>query len=334
MFHLRRVLWFSALPALLTGIIAFSVVSVQEHTVAQGKRQAIAQTPITHVVIIMMENRSFDHMFGRFPNVNGLQEPQAPNPLLTDVDHTGPATLAAVYGSADSYSALGRVQMAQTDIPNYWQYATQFGLSDNFFSSIAAASTPNHLAMIAGQTGGNDQVTSSGCGSTANNLVHSRSSAGQEYWAYPCYDISSLPQILDANSLSWRYYSQNGSWDAPLFLSSLLHSPNNSRNPNQFVDDVQHNNLAAVSWVMPPSGEASNHPPGHIEQGEDYATTQINAIMNSPYWANTAIFLTWDDWGGFYDHVAPPVIDGYGMGPRVPLIVISPYAMRGQLPHP
>jgi phospholipase C len=333
MSYLRRSFWRFILAVLFTSLLVFSLVQVYGNTAAQGKRHANAQTQITHVVILMMENRSFDHMFGRFPGVNGLQEPQAPNPLLTDVDHTGPATLAAEYGTADSYSPLGRVQMAQTDIPNYWQYATQFGISDTFFSSVAAASTPNHLAMIAGQTGGNDQVSSTGCGSAANNLVHSRSSAGQDYWAYPCYAISSLPQILDANSLTWRYYSQNGSWDAPLFLSSLLKSPNNSRNPNQFVADVQNNNLAAVSWVMPPGGEASNHPPGHIENGEDYATTQINAIMNSPYWANTAIFLTWDDWGGFYDHVPPPVVDGYGMGPRVPLIVISPYARQNYISH-
>src|SRR5207244_11867101 len=75
----------------------------------------------------------------------------------------------------------------------------------------------------------------------------------------------------------------------------------------------------------------SNHGPYQIEAGQDYVTSAVNAIMQSKYWANTAIFLTWDDWGGLYDHVVPPVIDGVGLGPRVPLIVISPYAIAGHI---
>jgi hypothetical protein len=95
---------------------------------------------------------------------------------------------------------------------------------------------------------------------------------------------------------------------------------------------VKAGNMAAVSWITPPNG-SSDHPPQFIEAGQNFVTTQVNAIMNSPYWANTAIFVTWDDWGGQYDHVPPPQVDGLGLGPRVPLLVISPYAKPGYISH-
>ncbi|HVB25699.1 MAG TPA: alkaline phosphatase family protein [Ktedonobacteraceae bacterium] len=330
---LKRRSIFSVLALLLLLVLAFSSSSFASivHPDAPGK----TNSPIKHVVVIMEENHTFDNLFGTFPGVNGITEPQAPNPVSSDLDHTGPAELAAIDGGKmDQFSYRGKVQYKQSDIPTYWTYAQQFGLSDNFFTSDAMSSTPNHIAMIAGQTGGVDETTpGTGCTSGPNALAQSRSKAGKEYWSYPCTAISSLPTILDAHGISWKYYSQYDIWDAPLYLQSLYKSPNNIRNSSQFVSDVQAGKLPTISWLMPPSGDSSDHPPAHIQIAQNWVSEQINAIMKSSYWSDTAIFLTWDDWGGFYDHVTPPVLDGDGLGLRVPLIVISPYTPKGTISH-
>ncbi len=101
---------------------------------------------------------------------------------------------------------------------------------------------------------------------------------------------------------------------------------------DHFYTDVKSGNLPAVSWVVP-NGAVSEHPPGLVSAGQAYVTTMIDAIMSSADWSSTAIFLSWDDWGGFYDHVVPPVVDSAGYGLRVPGLVISPYARRGYLDH-
>src|SRR5579863_10426736 len=120
-------------------------------------------SPIQHVVVIMQENHTFDNLFGTFPGVNGFKEAHAANPLSGDIDHSGPAARAAVDGGKlDGFSARGQVQYHEADIPTYWAYARRFGLSDNFFSSDVTSSTPNHIAMFAGQTGGNDQIVNTG----------------------------------------------------------------------------------------------------------------------------------------------------------------------------
>jgi phospholipase C len=300
----------------------------------KGRSKAVASTPITHVIVIMEENHTFDNLFGTFPGANGVTLPQAPNPTSGDIDHEGPATLAAIDGGKmDEFNVRGEVQYTQSDIPTYWAYAKQFGLGDNFFSSEAEASTANHIGMFAGQTGGIDSVPDAGCTAPPNSINHNRSSTGQEYWAYPCYDISSLPTLMDAASVSWKYYSSIGIWDAPLYLHSYFNSPNNIKNSAQFLSDVHSGNLASVTFLMPPENDPSDHPPAHIQIAQNWVSSQINAVMQSQYWSSTAIFLTWDDWGGFYDHVVPPTLDSDGLGLRAPLIVISPYAKSGYIGH-
>jgi phospholipase C len=291
-------------------------------------------TPIQHVIVLMEENHAFDPLFGAFPGANGIAEPAAPNPLSGDMAHTTPATEAFVNSSEQVYDSRGAVQYSATDIPTYWSYATQYALSDNFFSSVAAASTPNHIASIAAQTGGNSQVTPFGCNGPAYNIVLNKNqSTGAESFAQSCYNISSVPDLLNAAGIGWKYYGESGIWDAPAFLSDIASSPNNILNDAQFLSDVQSGNLAPVSWLTPPHGDDSDHPPAHIQTAQNWVAQQVTAVMQSQYWANSVIFLTWDDWGGFYDHVAPPVVDGVGFGPRVPLITISPYTVPGTVNH-
>ena len=314
------------------GLFRFFPAIVSNHASARTDVRGQATTPISHAVFIMMENHTFDNMFGRFPGANGITEPQAANPLPSDLDHSG--ALATVAVNDGEFPKRGDVQYTKADIPTYWTYAQQFGLGDNFFTSIDTNSTPNHIAMVAAQSGGAYATIPNGCLAAQNALVPSKSAAtGNEYWSYPCYNIQSLPQLLDQNSISWRFYGQASVWDAPLFISSIANSPNNGFPPSRFLTDVTNGKMPTVSWITPTAPGTTDHPPTAFEGGENFVTNIVNTVMNSQYWKNTAIFVTWDDWGGFYDHVQPPVVDGTGLGPRVPLLVISPYAKQGYISH-
>ncbi|HET9918660.1 MAG TPA: alkaline phosphatase family protein, partial [Ktedonobacteraceae bacterium] len=294
-------------------------------------------TPIKNVVVIMMENHTFDNFFGTFPNANG--DPnlgQATNPLHNDLGHGTAETITAIDGGKmDGFPSRGYIQYTKSDIPNYWFYAQHYGLSDNFFTSMAAGSTPNHLAMVAAQTGGLYDTLSQDCVFPANSQTYSENAQGapSPYWSFPCYNINSIPQELSQAGISWKYYGGAPIWDAPQFIKPIVNSKNNIINPNQFVKDVQANKMAKVSWITPAGNGITDHPPAALQGGENFVTGIINAVMNSSYWSSTAIFLTWDDWGGFYDHVVPPIVDNIGLGPRVPLIVISPYAKQGYISH-
>ena len=168
---------------------------------------------------------------------------------------------------------------------------------------------------------------------------------------------TSLPYLLYQNKVSWKYYVAEGStpdcengdvtcpakdqkvgtpdiWNPlPGFTDVRADGQvSNVQTIDHFYADAKAGNLPAVSWVTP-NGAVSEHPPGLVSVGQAYVTSLINAVMQSPNWNSTAIFLSWDDWGGFYDHVAPPVVDGAGYGLRVPGLVISPYAKRGSVDH-
>lgn len=319
-------------------VLGVSVLSLQPPTSfsihASGK-QSVTTSPITHVVIIMMENRTFDSYFGTFPGANGVTEAHASDPLRSDFYHGPPGTAAAIDGGKmDEFPLRGHVQYTQADIPNYWSYAQHYGLGDNFFSSEDTSSTPNHLDMFASQSGNIfDSQNQNGCNSKQNQLVLSKNvTTGNEYYAYPCLNIKSMPDLLSNAGLTWRYYTNVSIWDDPAMIQSTSGSPNDVHDPTQFVKDVKNGNLANVSWVIP-NAVYTDHPPQPTLGGQTFVTDQVNAIMNSSYWANTAIFVTWDDWGGFYDHVVPPVVDGLGLGPRVPLLVISKYAKPGYISH-
>jgi phospholipase C len=300
---------------------------------AGSHRAGTSSSPIQHVVIIMLENHSFDNFFGRFPNANGVTLPRATNPM-SDLNHGAAASLAAIDGGKmDQFEAPGQYQYTQADIPIYWRYAQQFGLGDNFFSSYPTSSTPNHMAMVAAENGGIYETSDNkGCTSQPNNVVYSKALADDNYWSYPCYNINSLPQSLTAAGLSWRFYSTIPVWDSPILIQSLSGSSSDVHSVNQFTTDVKTGNMATVSWITPP-GSATDHPPSLEEPAQNFIAQETNLIMNSSYWNNTAIFVTWDEFGGQYDHVPPPQIDKIGLGIRVPLLVISPYAKQGYISH-
>ncbi len=173
----------------------------------------------------------------------------------------------------------------------------------------------------------------------------------------PLYAWTDITYLLHRYHVSWRYYIQEGTepdcdtggmtckpvpqvvttpsiWN-PLPLFSDVRQDNQTGNivrSTQLFTDAKKGTLPAVSWVVP-SGDDSEHPPANIAAGQSHVTNVINAIMRGPDWRSTAIFLAWDDWGGYYDHVDPPTVDAQGYGLRVPGLVISPYARRGYIDH-
>jgi phospholipase C len=319
---------------------------------------------IKHIVFIVKENRTFDNYFGTFPGVDGATTgtlstgaviPLAPAPDVTphDIDHSYQAAVKAIDGGAmDKFDLIAGgkdllpyTQYAEQDLPNYFAYARYFVLGDEFFSSLKGPSFPNHLYTVGAQSGGaiNNPGNSNGrwgCDSPANSRVQVMDDDGDFGSVYPCFDFDTLADRLEARGLTWKYYAPGQGksgyiWSAldaiqHIRLTSLW---NEHVVPTEnFMRDAQNGELPSVSWVVTDSG-TSEHPPASVCLGENWTVEQLNALMLGPDWDSTAAFLTWDDFGGFYDHVPPPRLDRYGLGPRVPLLIISPYAKKGFISH-
>ena len=157
---------------------------------------------------------------------------------------------------------------------------------------------------------------------------------------YPCFDFRTLADLLENEGLSWKYYAPGQ--DQSGYIWSALNAIAHIRLTDlwtqhvvptaNFVTDAQNGNLPAVSWLVTGSGR-SEHPPASVCVGKNWTVQQINAVMQGPDWESTVVFLTWDDFGGFYDHVAPRPVDNFGLGPRVPFLIISSWARSGYIEH-
>jgi phospholipase C len=221
-----------------------------------------------------------------------------------------------------------------SDLPNYWSYARDFVLQDHMFAPVSSYSLPTHLALVSGWS-----ATCSG----GNAPMSCVSDPGQIPAGPAPYAWTDITYLLHRYGVSWKYYiaSDAGPDNNTLPIWNVLPSFTTVHDDGQLdnVQPVSHlyadlndGTLPAVSWVAP-SVDESDHPAAPISTGQTYVTQLINAIMQSSAWDSSAIFLAWDDWGGFYDHVPPPRIDGLGYGPRVPALLISPYAKRGYIDH-
>jgi phospholipase C len=246
----------------------------------------------------------------------------------------------------------------QSDIPNYWSYAQNFVLQDHMYEPNASWSLPAHLFLVSEWSAHCTQTNNPASCQNALQNPGSPPDSGAASHAAPIYAWTDLTYLLRKSQVSWGYYVVPGSEPDCSDDTSLSCAPvkQNSKtpgiwNPLPYFDTVKNDGqlgniqtvanfyaaakagtLPAVSWVVP-SGEVSEHPPGPVSFGESYVTSLVNAVMSGPDWSSTAIFVTWDDWGGFYDHVAPPSVDVNGYGLRVPGLVISPYARRGFVDH-
>ncbi|MBV9365665.1 MAG: hypothetical protein JOY89_15625 [Solirubrobacterales bacterium] len=249
-----------------------------------------------------------------------------------------------------------------SDIPNYWAYAHNFVLQDHMFQSDASWSLPSHLYLLSEWSAYcslKDDPES--CRSAPENPGYPPDFArrlGNPLPTTPNYAWTDLTYLLHNFGVSWGYYVFKGTepdcennaaiacaqpgqsaktpgiWNPLPYFTTVQQDDQLSsiKSISNFYADAKAGSLPAVSWVTP-NGAVSEHPPGLISTGQSYVTGLINAIMQSPDWSSTAIFLTWDDWGGFYDHIAPPQVDEQGYGLRVPGLLISPYARPGFIDH-
>lgn len=326
---------------------------------------------IQHVVFLIKENRSFDNYFGTFPGADGATSgtistgqviPLGPHPDFTyplDPEHDfGSAVESMDGGKMDRFDLIGDgnmnggflsyTQVTQAQIPNYFAYAQNFVLADRMFSSVKADSFTNHLYTVAAQDAGAIMLKQPhptgnpgwGCDDGPTTLAQLMDAEGNISEEPPCWDFQTLADSLQNIGVSWKFYAPPAGQVGHNF--STLDAINHIRNSplwttniapyTQFASDAANGNLPAVSWLV--NGTQNDHPKGSaVCNSENWAVNQINAIMQGPDWNTTAIFMTWDDFGGFYDHVPPPAVDLLGLGPRVPLIIISPYARASYISH-
>jgi phospholipase C len=332
-------------------------------------RASAPRWPIRHVVFLIKENRSFDNLFGTFPGADGASfgnDDGVRRPLTRgtessigseDIPHCYLCSLEAWdHGAMDGFDQgpvadrWAYTQLRRPQLPNYWHWAKRFVLADRFFSSAQGPSFPNHQYAIAAQSGGAHDgprrtgafrsSNTYGCDAPKGQTVTVVDSEGNPKQVAPCFDYRTEGDLLNRAGIDWAYYAalpdQLGYiWSAYSAIDHIRNSPQWSRHilpVDDVIRDIGKDRLPPVTWISP-RYEVSEHPQYDFCLGENWSTRVIDAIMRSPMWKSTAIFLTWDDYGGFYDHVAPPQVDDFGFGIRVPLIVISPYARRGAIDH-
>ena len=239
-------------------------------------------------------------------------------------------------------------------IPNYWAYADHYVLQDAMFAPVDSWTLPAHLFLVS--------AWSAACSNPADpmscqsDINLSQAAKRWDYGEKPLYAWTDVTWLLDEQDVSWRYYVGNDTCDQPPCPDTgrRFYGTSYNRNPlpgftsfgdresadkrvrpvDEYLEAASTGTLPSVMWIAPASN-VSDHPggPSTTKTAMAYVTRVINAAMQGPDWDSTAIFLTWDDWGGFYDHVDPPRVDAMGFGLRVPGLVISPYAKPGYIDH-
>jgi phospholipase C len=243
------------------------------------------------------------------------------------------------------------------EIPNYWAYARNFVLQDHMFESNASWSLPAHLYMVSAWSATCSKAHVAKSCQTQIELPPLPADIGGAPHTQPNYAWTDLTYLLHQHHVSWAYYLKQGPepdcetgemfcvfrdqdprtpgiWNPLPNFDTVRQDGQlgNIKDTSALFGALRRGTLPAVSWVIP-SGVVSEHPTSNVAVGQAYVTRIVNAIMRSPDWSSTAILLSWDDWGGFYDNVVPPTVDAAGYGFRVPGLVISPYARRGYVDH-
>jgi len=318
-----------------------------------------AAARIKHVFLIMQENHTFDNYFGTYPKANGIPantrlplDPSNPSSVTAspyhlastrtpDLDH-GSLTARIAYdgGKMDGFikaqtlrslpgtTALGYYD--RSDLALYWQLAQDYVLADQFFSSARGGSLENHqYAVSARGSGLGEQIPATG---VTMPTIFDRLDAAQVSWKF--YVKSYAPDVTYHTVKSGDARASQVAWVPILAMPAFVDNPSRFANIvdlSSFYTDLAHDTVPSVSYMV--QGGTSEHPPGDIGHGEQAVAAIVSAIMRSPAWSSSAIIITWDDWGGWYDHVAPPQVDADGYGFRVPALVISPYAKHGVIDH-
>jgi phospholipase C len=394
----RSLLIIAAAGAVIAGLFAVTMPT------PAGTQRKPAKPPagihkIKHVIVIMQENRSFDHYFGTYPGADGfprtpdggfavcVPDPskgscQKPYHDTNDLNAGGPHGQANARADINDGKMDGFIVAAETarrkgcelnpndpicsqrsanpdvmgyhdgaDIPNYWAYARHFVLQDHMFEPNASWSLPAHLFMVSEWSARCRRIGDPmSCVNALQNPVNPDTGRADYAW-------TDLTYLLFRRHVSWRYYVFTGTepdceddamicesvrqgaktpgiWN-PLPYFDTVHEDGqlgNITTLSKYFEAAKTGTLPAVSWINP-TGSVSEHPPGLVSAGQAYVTRLVNAAMRGKDWKSTAIFIAWDDWGGFYDHVTPPSVDENGYGLRVPGLVISPYAKKGFIDH-
>jgi phospholipase C len=321
-------------------------------------------TPIGNFVFLMQENHTFDNYFGTRPGVDGIPAgtcmpmtrggatDQCVKPYHVgdrgslDLDHTAEAFKIQYDGgkmdgfieAVSTQGKDGRMAMAyydDRDLPYYWNIADEYVLFDRFFSSSNSGSVRNHMYRV---TGG------PGTGGSAESIPPGG-------WG----DVPTIFDRLEAAGISWKFYVENYDpsitfrtrtdvadidrgaqviWVPLLAYARYLDTPrlfNKIVSMDEYYEDAARGNLPAVSFIAP-SGD-SEHPPGSVRAGQNLVRSLVTQLMRAPQWKSSAFLWSYDDWGGWYDHVVPPQVDTHGYGFRVPALLVSPYARRGHVDH-
>ncbi|MBV9027242.1 MAG: hypothetical protein JO311_01380 [Candidatus Eremiobacteraeota bacterium] len=328
---------------------------------------------ITHVIWVVQENRSFNDMFEGFPgaqtassgkNSHGQSIALRPISLKKtyEIDHSAYAMFAACNGKGklpgtrcrmngfDLEREYGPVNGQYVYVPHreskpYWDIAHQWVLADQMFASQVDESFVAHQYIIAAQAQSSVNVPFYywGCGGGKTDQVEILK-ANRKYGGtqQPCFDYETLGDELDTAGLQWRFYTSrfrvpfSGLWSAYQAVKHIYYGPDWKKDivtpQKRFLTDVAAGKLASFTWITPLCPD-SDHPSCGGGLGPSWVTSIVNAVGKSQFWNSTAIFVQWDDWGGFYDPVKPPFADYDGLGFRVPLMVISPYAKTNYVSH-
>lgn len=331
---------------------------------------------ISHVVIVIQTNRSFDNLFATFPGANGtttgmmygqqvaLKKSNLYSAKLyqnshaafqVDYDNGKMDGWSAVYVNQKACATCAYQYVDPAQINPYWVMAKRYVLADAMFPTETSGDFSSHQDLIRGSSA-LDSTGSAidfpthgpwGCDAQKGTTTPKLQSNGQylKKGPAPCFAYQTLRDLLDAKQISWKYYAPylftgglaGSYWNPFDAISAVRYSSewtNNISSPeSNFQKDVSNGALPAVSWVSPSDPNSDHAGFGTKDTGPAWVASVVNAIGNSKYWNSTAIVVVWEDWGGWYDHVPPPQLDYAGLGIRVPMIVVSPYAKTGYVAH-
>jgi phospholipase C len=306
---------------------------------ARARRVAKVDTPIDHLVIACQENRSFDHYFGYASQVQqagfgppaGYSQPDGHGGTVTPVEFTAlstpdiPHSWAAVHeqwdnGAMDGFFTTdgkdGMGYYTAAELPFYYSLFADSALCANYHCSLLGPTWPNRFYFAAGTSGG---ITTNGV------------------WGYGVFDYPIILDLLDAAGVTWGVYNMN--WDSVpfgntdnvfVFWKNFAHDQRTRGSKGSFLNDARKGTLPQVSWLVSSfAHQRDEHPPADVSVGMGLQQELITAVQEGPLWQSSAYLLTYDEHGGYFDHVPPPKLDAYGLSVRVPLWVVSPYAKKG-----
>jgi phospholipase C len=306
---------------------------------ARAARVGRVETPIEHLVIACQENRSFDHYYGYAPQVQaagfgppaGYSQPDGQGGSVAPFEFTALSTpdighsWNAVHGewnsgamdgfyTTDGINCMG--YYTASELPFYYSLFDNSALCANYHCSLLGPTWPNRFYFAAGTSGG---ITTNGI------------------WGYGVFDYPIILDLLDAAGVSWRIYNMN--WDSVpfgntdnvfVFWQNFAHDQRTLGSKGSFLNDARLGRLPQVSWLVSSfAHHKDEHPPADVSVGMGLQEELITGLRESPLWQSSAYLLTYDEHGGYFEHVPPPQLDAYGLSIRVPLWVISPFAKTG-----